>query len=152
MMGDTYPIKEMEGCPTLPSAQPFLRVSEHRIVMWRCLCIPRLNKLHSPWLCHYCCSVVSDSLQPHGLQPTRLLCPWDSPGKNTGVGGHFLLQGIIPTQESNPRLLLWHMDSLTLKHLLGYCPAEDTLTHLLIRAASNPWLCPQRALQMLGAV
>ena len=30
------------------------------------------------------CSVVSDSLQPHGLQPTRLLCPWDSPGKNTG--------------------------------------------------------------------
>ena len=151
-MGDTYPIKEMEGCPTLPSAQPFLRVSEHRIAMWRCLCIPRLNKLHSPWLCHYCCSVVSDSLRPHGLQPTRLLCPWDSPGKNTGVGGHFLLQGIIPTQESNPRLLQWHMDSLTLKHLLGYCPAEDTLTHLLIRAASNPWLCPQRALQMLGAV
>ena len=36
--------------------------------------------------------VVSDSLQPHGLQPTRLLCPWDFPGKNTGVGCHFLLQ------------------------------------------------------------
>ena len=32
------------------------------------------------------CSVVSDSLQPYGLQPTRLLCPWNSPGKNTGVG------------------------------------------------------------------
>ena len=29
---------------------------------------------------------------PHGLQPTRLLCPWDFPGKNTGVGCHFLLQ------------------------------------------------------------
>ena len=42
-----------------------------------------------------CCqvaSVVSDSVQPHGLQPTRLLCPWDSPGKHTGVGCHFLLQ------------------------------------------------------------
>ena len=39
-------------------------------------------------------SVVSDSVRPHGLQPTRLLCPWDSPGKNTGVGGHFLLQCI----------------------------------------------------------
>ena len=42
-----------------------------------------------------CCqvaSVVSDSVRPHGLQPTRLLHPWDSPGKNTGVGCHFLLQ------------------------------------------------------------
>ena len=38
------------------------------------------------------CSVVSESFQPHGLQPVRLLCPWDSPGKNTGVGCHFLLQ------------------------------------------------------------
>ena len=37
-------------------------------------------------------SVVSDSLPPHGLQPDRLLCPRDSPGKNTGVGCHFLLK------------------------------------------------------------
>ena len=50
------------------------------------------------------CSVVSDSLQPHGLQPTRLLSPWDIPGKNTGVGCHFLLQRIFPTQGSNPGL------------------------------------------------
>ena len=44
---------------------------------------------------YYCCevaSVVSDSLRPHRLQPTRLLRPWDSPGKNTGVGCPFLLQ------------------------------------------------------------
>ena len=40
-----------------------------------------------------------------GLQPTRFLCPWDSPGKNTGVGCHFLLQGIFPTQELNLGLL-----------------------------------------------
>ena len=51
------------------------------------------------------CSVMSDSLRPHGLQPTRLLCPWDSPGKSTGVGCHILLQGIFPTQGSNPGLL-----------------------------------------------
>ena len=54
------------------------------------------------------CSVasgVSDSLWPHGLQPTRLLCPWDSLGKNTGVGSHSLLQGIFPTQGSSLRLL-----------------------------------------------
>ena len=38
-------------------------------------------------------SVVSDSLQPYGLKPTRLLCSWDSPGKNTGVDFHALLQG-----------------------------------------------------------
>ena len=37
-------------------------------------------------------SVVSDS-RPHRLEPAGLLCPWDSPGKNTGVGCHFLLQG-----------------------------------------------------------
>ena len=35
-------------------------------------------------------SVMSDSLQPYGLQPTRFLCPWGSPGKNTGVGSTFL--------------------------------------------------------------
>ena len=49
--------------------------------------------------------VVSHSVRPHGLQPVRLLCPWDSPGKNTGVGCHVLLQGIFPTQGSNPGLL-----------------------------------------------
>ena len=37
-------------------------------------------------------SVVSDSLWPHELEPTRLVCPWNSPGKNSGVGCHFLLQ------------------------------------------------------------
>ena len=42
-------------------------------------------------------SVASDSLQPHGLQSTRILCPWDSPGENTGVGCHFLLQAALLT-------------------------------------------------------
>ena len=59
-------------------------------------------------------SVVSDSLQPHGLQPSRLLCPWNSPGKNTGVGSQSLWQGIFPTQEWNPglphcRQILYHL-------------------------------------------
>ena len=49
-------------------------------------------------------SVMSDSLWPHGFQPGRLLCPWDSPGKNAGVGCHALLQGIFPTQGSNSGL------------------------------------------------
>ena len=44
-------------------------------------------------------------LRTHGLQLSRLLCPWDFPGKDTGLGCHFLLQGIFPTQGSNPGLL-----------------------------------------------
>ena len=44
-------------------------------------------------------------LRSHELWPARLFCPWDSPGKNTGVDCHFLLQVIIPTQGSNPGLL-----------------------------------------------
>ena len=51
------------------------------------------------------CSVMPDSLQPHGLQPTRRLCPRDFPGKDTGLGCRFLLQGIFPIQGSNSRLL-----------------------------------------------
>ena len=50
-------------------------------------------------------SIISDSLQPYGLWPTRLLCPWDSPGKNTGVDCHFLLQRIFLTQGLNQGLL-----------------------------------------------
>ena len=51
---------------------------------------------------------------------TRLLCPWDSPGKNTGVGCHALLQGIFSTQKSNPHLLCllhWQAGSLPLMPL-----------------------------------
>ena len=51
-------------------------------------------------------SVVPIFLRPHGLQPTSLLCPWASPGKNIGLGGHALLQGICLTQG-------WNTASLT---------------------------------------
>ena len=53
--------------------------------------------------CCCCCqvsSVVSDSVQPHRWQPTWLPRPWDSPGKNTGVGCHFLLQCMKVKSES----------------------------------------------------
>ena len=43
---------------------------------------------------------MSDSVRPQRQQPTRLPCPWDSPGKNTGVGCHFLLQGMKVKSES----------------------------------------------------
>ena len=62
-------------------------------------------------------------LRPYGLQPTRFLCPWDFPGKNTGVGCHFLLQGIDPGIE--PRSLLW----------LLHC--RQILYHLATRETSD---------------
>ena len=49
-------------------------------------------------------------------EPTRLLCLWVFPGKTIGMGCHFLLQGIFPTQGLNPSLLHWQVDSLPLSH------------------------------------
>ena len=68
------------------------------ISLQTCITISSINTL-----CVYVfsCSVVSDSLQHFGLQPARLLCPWDFSSQNTGVGCHFLLQGIFLTQGSN---------------------------------------------------
>ena len=69
---------------------------------------------------HWCAGSVTQSCltlcDPHVLYPTSLLCPWDSPGKNTGVGCYFLLQGIFPIQRLNPHildLLHWQADSLS---------------------------------------
>ena len=62
-------------------------------------------------------SVVSNSLQPYGLWPARLLCLCDSPGEITGVGCHALLQGIFPAQRPNLSLLCllhWQVGSLPL--------------------------------------
>ena len=70
------------------------------------------------------CSVVSNSFATPWTVALRLLCPWDSPGKKTGVGCHFLLQGIFLTQGSNPSLLCllyWQANSLSLCYLEALC-------------------------------
>ena len=87
------------------------------------------------------------TLQPYELQPCMLLCPWDSPGQNTRVGCHFLLQGIFLTQESNLSLLHWQSDSLPLNHqgsLDYYIPNSLYLllsptTILPLTASLSPW-------------
>ena len=56
--------------------------------------------------------VVSDSLWPHELQPSRLLCPWDFPGKNTGVNSHSLLQQNLPNSGIKPGSPALQADSL----------------------------------------
>ena len=74
--------------------------------------IGRNSSLNAFCVCALSHAVMSDCLWPHGLWATRLFCSWNFPGKNPGVGCHFLLQGIFPTQGSNPRflpLLLWQL-------------------------------------------
>ena len=67
--------------------------------------------------------VRSDSLQPYGLQPFRILCPWDFPGKSTGVDCDFILQGIFSTQGSN-------LDLLHCRQILYLMSHEETLQSL----------------------
>ena len=77
--------------------------------------------LLSIYVCMLSWSVMSDFLRPHGLQSTKLLCPWNFPGqKSTGGGFYFLLQGICLTQGLSPQLqhlLYWQMDSSPQSHL-----------------------------------
>ena len=84
----------------------------------------------------FACSVLSYSFWHHELQPARLLCPWDFPGKNIGVGSHFFLQRIVLTQGLNPSLLHlqhWQADSLPLRHGLSYWQLlENTFLFLKI--------------------
>ena len=60
---------------------------------------------HTQCFCPLCCCLIAKScptlLRPHGQQPARLLCLWDFPGKNTGVGCHFLLSGSSWPRESS---------------------------------------------------
>ena len=72
-------------------------------------------------LCSVLCQwVMSNSLQPHELYVVHQApLVWDFPGKDTGIGWHFLLQGIFPTQELNPGLLPWQVDSLPLSNLVS---------------------------------
>ena len=94
------------ACPFLP---PHLCSSDHSppsSITRVCVCV-------SVCVC-VLCSELSNFLWLHGLRSARLLCPWDSPGKNTVVDYHSLLQGIFLTQGSDPcplhcRQILYHL-------------------------------------------
>ena len=91
-------------------------------------------------VCLLCRSVVSDSGTPW-MQPARLLCSWNFPGKNTGVACHFLLQWIFQTHGLNPHLLCllhWQAGSLPLHHLGS--PARLILANKYTQRTS-PILC-----------
>ena len=86
----------------------------NKVIIYSCLNFfcNHLEPIEVILLLLFSCSVMSNSLRLHGLQPTRLLFPWVFPGKNPGVGCHFLLQGIFSTQGLNPHLLRWQAYSL----------------------------------------
>ena len=87
-----------------------------------------LHVLPRSTLCCCCCLVrcclvpklYLTLLWPHGLQSARLICPWDFPGKNTGMGSHLLLQGIF--DQMNLCFLCWQADSLPLSYLGSPAP------------------------------
>src|SRR5574338_840845 len=79
---------------------------------------------------------MSDSVRPHRRQPTRLPCPWDSPGKNTGVGCHFLLQCMKVKSESEVAQLC-----PTLSDPMDCSPPSSSV-HGIFQARVLEWLLP----------
>ena len=71
---------------------------------------------------------MSDSVRPHRRQPTRFPCPWDSPGKNTGVGCHFLLQCMKVKSESEVAQSCPTLSDLTDCSLPGSLPSSCLIT------------------------
>ena len=124
--------KSLQSCPTLGFSR-----QEH----WSELPFPSPMQESEKW--KWSRSVVSDPQWPHGLQPTRLLRPWDFPGKSTGVGCHCLLRHTIPTSQifwgmrpsslsfNKPMKCFWWMQ----KNL------RTTVLNVFKRGARCSWLC-----------
>ena len=94
-------------------------------------------------------SVLSDSSRPHQLQPARLLRPWNSLGKNTGVSCHSLLQGNLPDPGMEPRFLALQADSLSSEPPKGIPPPwpkneVKSLSH--VQLFVTPWTIAYRFL------
>ena len=87
------------------------------------------------YICCYVASVVSDSVQPHRWKPTRLPHPWDSLGKNTGVGRHFLLQCVKVKSESEVA-----QSCLTLSNPMDCSPPGSSI-HGIFQARVLEWSC-----------
>ena len=80
----------------------------------------------------------------------RLLCPWDFPGENTGAGCHFLLQGIFPTQGSNPGLLALQAESLLPESPGKLVRETDTRPVTLEINPEMLGLCTRRGIRLMN--
>ena len=95
--------------------------------------LEKLQWTITKYILHCCCldpKFFLTLLKPHGLYPARLLCPWDFPGKNTGVGCHFLLQRNITNQGLN--LCLLHG-----RQILDYWATREACTHYIHWSLGN---------------
>ena len=108
MMPAAATAKSLQSCPTLcdpidsPPGSSIPGILQARTLEWVAISFSNAGK----W--KWSCSVVSDSSRPHGLQPTRLLLPWDFPGKSTGVGCHCLNDAYLTYFDiSDPLTLLF---------------------------------------------
>ena len=101
-------------------------------------CMSSLHRAHANLsVCALSLSHVQFFVTP-GMQPARLLCPWNFPGKNTGMGCHFLLQGIFLTQESNPCLLCllhWQVGSSSWLSVVKNLCIVPVLIYVLLKQA-----------------
>ena len=107
--------------PKTAAHQVLLSLGFSRQEHWSGLPFP--SPMHESEKWKWSHSVVSDSLQPHGLQPTRLLHPWDFPGKSTGVGCHCLLYYwnivdlnvfLVPAVQKSESVICIHISTLFL--------------------------------------
>ena len=96
-------------------------------------CVRGLSHVHERSVA----TVISDSSQPNELQPVRLLCPWDSPGKNTGVGCHALLQWDLSDPGIKPESPALQEDSVPLSHW-GGLHGLTILSKAICRFNANP--------------
>ena len=109
-----------------------------RTITMRSLHIETRKKHEAAMKIQNCCccqvaSVVSDSVRPHRRQPTRLPHPWDSPGKNTGVGCHFLLQCMKMKSENEVS-----QSCLTLSNTMDCSPPGSSI-HGSLQARVPEW-------------
>ena len=100
-----------------------------------------LIPMHCCCCCCWVASVVSDSVQPHRRQPTRLRCPWDSPGRNTGVGCHFLLQCVKVKSLSRVRLLVTPWTAAFQAPLSMGFSRQEYWSGVPLTSLIHPWAC-----------
>ena len=130
--------KSLQSYPTLcnaidgsPPGSPIPGILS-RWEHWSGLLFPSPKHESEKWRWSH--SVVSDSWQPHGLQPTRLRCPWDFPGKSTGVGCHCLLELHYCNHWSYIELYIWSTASN-----LDITSIEDSVIYLVIQEIIILW-------------
>ena len=129
--------KSLQSCPTLwdpidgsPPGSPVPGILQARTLEWVAISFSSAWKWKVKGK-----SVVSDSQRPHGLQPTRLLGPWDFPGKSTGVGCHCLLWYV------RYKYLISNISHFSLFHIDSKVKPVITLLFYITLGKKNMYTC-----------